>query len=556
MKSRARVPRYLVSGSLAGLSLSLLPAVAAGVEVHWGSIERAHGHAAERGPQSKTAPLPPRGPIAPGEALRDTSQAGAAPAAPTEQAPARPATPKAPTGSSAAPAAPPRAQAERQRPIASDSERPVPDYESRPQKTTVGDVAIWVPRVVLSPLYLVSEYVVRRPLGYAITEAERHHWPEWLFDVFTWQHEQAGLVPHGMVDFGLRPSVGLYLFWDHFLADRNELRSVGATGGRDWWRLTVTDRITTTPGQKLVLRGELNLRPDWVFCGLGPESPERDRSRYKRDLYEAALGYTVDLWRTSTFESAVALRDVRLEPSIGCCGDRTLTEALAAGLFPPPPVLDGYTVLVERASLTLDTRKERFPEVVQTGLDFVAPPGTGAKLALRGSHSAGERREGAGPDGSERLQWLDYGATLGGYIDVTGYQRTLGLELVGDFADPAGHHEIPFTELPSLGGYEPLLGFLPRRLVGRSAISARLSYTWPIWVLLDGVIRYEVGNVFGEHLAGFQPKLLRSSYSIGLGASNRRDHNLELLVALGTKTFQEHAGYDYLRVYFGTTTNF
>jgi hypothetical protein len=534
---------------------------AAGIEVHWGSIERAHGHAAELGPESKTAPLPPRGPIAPGEAMPGPPPAtGVSPAAQSERTPERPpaapAAPKIPAAGRAAPAERPGARAEREPPIASDSERPVPSYDGRPSETTFGDVAIWVPRVVLSPLYLVSEYVIRQPLGYAITEAERHYWPEWLVDFFTWQDKQAGIVPHGMVDFGLRPSVGLYLFWDHFLAERNELRAVGATGGRDWWRLTVTDRITTVAGQKLVLRGELNLRPDWVFHGIGPESPERDRSRFKLDRYEAGPGYTVDLWHTSEFESAVAVRDVRIEPSIGCCGDRTLTRALAEGLFPAPPVLDGYTVLTERASLTLDTRRERFPEVVQTGLDFVAPPGTGAKLALRGSHSAGKRRQGVGPDGSDRLQWFDYGATLGGYVDVTGYQRTLGLELVADFADPVGHHEIPFTELPSLGGYQPLLGFLPGRLVDRSAISARLSYTWPVWVLLDGIIRYEVGNVFGEHLAGFEPKLLRSTYSIGLGASNRRDHNLELLVAMGTKTFQEHAGYDYLRVYFGTTTNF
>ena len=43
-----------------------------------------------------------------------------------------------------------------------------PDYSGREDPTTVGDVLLWVPRVVLFPAYLVSEALIRQPLGFLI----------------------------------------------------------------------------------------------------------------------------------------------------------------------------------------------------------------------------------------------------------------------------------------------------------------------------------------------------------------------------------------------------
>src|SRR5689334_3664886 len=74
-------------------------------------------------------------------------------------------------------------------------ERPVPNYDGREDPpTTVGDVAIWVPRLVLSPLWVVSEYGVRRPLGFLVANVEEHHVPHLLYEFFTFDHGQAGLV--------------------------------------------------------------------------------------------------------------------------------------------------------------------------------------------------------------------------------------------------------------------------------------------------------------------------------------------------------------------------
>jgi hypothetical protein len=55
----------------------------------------------------------------------------------------------------------------------SDAKRPVPDYDGRADEpATTGDVLLWFPRVVLFPLYLVSEFVIRRPIGALATVVE------------------------------------------------------------------------------------------------------------------------------------------------------------------------------------------------------------------------------------------------------------------------------------------------------------------------------------------------------------------------------------------------
>ena len=39
-------------------------------------------------------------------------------------------------------------------------------------------------------------------------------------------------------------------------------------------------------------------------------------------------------------------------------------------------------------------------------------------------------------------RWLHYGASLGGYLDITGQQRVVGLVLSTEFADPLGPDEV------------------------------------------------------------------------------------------------------------------
>ncbi|MET0411419.1 MAG: hypothetical protein ABW217_08975, partial [Polyangiaceae bacterium] len=66
---------------------------------------------------------------------------------------------------------------------AESEDRKPPDYAGRDEPPpTPGEVLIWVPRVILFPPYLVTEYLIRTPLGWVIAGAERAGVPALLYD--------------------------------------------------------------------------------------------------------------------------------------------------------------------------------------------------------------------------------------------------------------------------------------------------------------------------------------------------------------------------------------
>jgi hypothetical protein len=445
-------------------------------------------------------------------------------------------------------------------PISKDDERAVPDYDGRgDDPTTAGDVLIWVPRVIFSPLYFVSEFIIRRPLGWLVSTAEAEEIPQKVLDLLTFGPDNnIGIFPTGLFDFGFRPSVGLYFFWDDFIAKDNHLRARVATGGSDWFLLTLADRIVLDPDHELTFRAEYGFRPDWIFHGLGPESGP-DSARFKATKTEVGFRYDAKLWRSSELTAFAAVRDVTFDASTGAFEEPTVADEVQNGRFPAPPgIEDGYTVLRTGIEADLDTRKIRKPEQLPDASDWVSPPGSGVRLQLRGEHASGLRQiEPLVASAPRYYDWVKYGATLGGFLDVTGDQRVIGLSFVADFADPLDENgTIPFTEQASLGGVRPMRGYLEGRLVDRSDAVGLLTYQWPIWVWLDGGMHYAVGNVFGEHLDGFELGKLRQSFGLGLRSSGNPDHALEVLLAFGTDTFDRGAEVEAFRFVLGATSGF
>ena len=41
-----------------------------------------------------------------------------------------------------------------------------------------------MPRIILSPLYAVNEYLLRRPIGWVVRHAEAGHWVQSVEEVF------------------------------------------------------------------------------------------------------------------------------------------------------------------------------------------------------------------------------------------------------------------------------------------------------------------------------------------------------------------------------------
>jgi hypothetical protein len=141
-------------------------------------------------------------------------------------------------------------------------------------------------------------------------------------------------------------------------------------------------------------------------------------------------------------------------------------------------------------------------------------------------------------------------------LDLNDLNRVVSLTAMTRMVDAIDDTVVPFTELVTLGGTEPMRGFYPGRLTGQSAAVADLAYEWPIWIWLDGAMHFEVGNVFGEHLAGFELQKFRWSGTIGIQSSGVSENPLQILFGMGSETFEEGGGFDSFRFVLGTTNGF
>jgi hypothetical protein len=116
--------------------------------------------------------------------------------------------------------------------------------------------------------------------------------------------------------------------------------------------------------------------------------------------------------------------------------------------------------------------------------------------------------------------------------------------------------EVPFTELIDFAGGPALVGFRPGRLVGESGASASLRYEWPVWAALAGSFQVELGNAFGRGFEGLEPGLLRLSTAFGLRSMGPLDHQLQMVLGVGTETFDQGAALTSVRLAVGGTFGF
>ena len=439
--------------------------------------------------------------------------------------------------------------------------RTLPDYGALPKRES-GRAALVVPRLVLLPPYLVWNYGIRTPLGALVSHAERNQWPTKVLDFFTFGPDRtAGIVPTALFDFGIKPSVGVFAFWNKLLHPDNSATFHFGTWGPRWMNITGSDRVRIGTESFAVLSGRFTLRPDMPFYGLGPRSLLKERVRYNSNLREIGLG--TDMTPTSNHENALKNEGADAPPArvlrvLTRVGVRALTfgegrgnpdpefdpsdpkdndnlemkRAIALGRIEEPPgFARGYTALFQRVDVQLDTRPRR--PASQSGFKIVAEAEHGSDVRNAGGAA-----------------WMRWGGTAGAFLDV-GKNRTFGVTFTGLFADPI-QGEVPFTELVNFGGATYMRGFLWNRLIGRSGAIGTLEYHWPIWVFLDGTIQASMGNVFDAHLKGFAPRLLRMSSAIGVRTSNTPNQAFEAMFGIGSETIADGFAINSFRLVIGT----
>ncbi|MEP7120528.1 MAG: BamA/TamA family outer membrane protein [Byssovorax sp.] len=398
----------------------------------------------------------------------------------------------------------------------------------------------WVPRVVLYPAYLVTDFVVRRPLGAltrAVEGAGAGSSGGEIEDFSFGTGKRSGLVPTARLDTDFRPTVGVYFYYDRLGIKSNGIRAQATFGGTDWLGLTVGDRLALGPRSSIELRLDGERRPDRTFYGVGPRTLARDRSRYGDDSLDGILSFTSTLPRGLSARTHIDLAATTFRADT-CCDSPSLPSLAAKGRFAIPyGFTRGTTALRTGEELVYDSRP---PD---------APATTGVRVG--GSVDVGSDLRAPGASG-----WIRYGASARGFLNLFGQERVLSLEGTLRFADPLGGHEIPFNELIRLGGSGPMSGFHEDRLLGRSAAALTLEYRYPIWAFLGSSLQLSVGNVFDAHLADFAARDLRLAFAAGIHTVGTGTQSFNLLFGGGTETFAQGGSVRELRVSLGFTQGF
>lgn len=427
------------------------------------------------------------------------------------------------------------------RPVLADEPKREPqDYGGPPSETTVGDVVVWPVRVVLFPLWLLTEFVLRRPMGALVQLAERDQWVEGVTELFTFgERKQFTIYPSAMLDFGLRPSVGFNASYKYLGHENNTADLHFGTWGPDWIAVKATDSFALDEHHSVFVETALVRRKDNPFSGMGPRSRQDDRTRYASTIAEADVGHVATFWGASAFRSRAGLRSLAFHDG-GCCGDPSIADGVAQGRFAEPPGYGrGYTGPFQRLELELDTRKPR--------------PHPGGGLRAEAHEEAVFPMD--APNNGQRRSWVRYGGSVGAAVDLTRDNRVIALSVAAEAADPL-QGTIPFTDQVVLGGDFLMQGYLRGRLVDRTATVATLTYTWPIWVYLDGVAHAAVGNVWGPRFAGFDVKAARLSSGIGFRSNGARESGFEALFAIGTDPFDEGGSVSSFRLVVGSHHGF
>ncbi|HLL24314.1 MAG TPA: hypothetical protein VK427_19420, partial [Kofleriaceae bacterium] len=163
-------------------------------------------------------------------------------------------------------------------------DRAVPEYDGRESEgATAGDVLLWVPRVVLFPVRLVVDYGVRRPIGWLVRKAEHSRgFRRFVAGLFREIEEANPLIyPVALVDFGFKSSVGARIVWRRgYLVPKSDVTLRVGTGGLDFWRADAGIK-TKVGALRSAAQVGVNNRPDYVFYGIGGDTPDAARARYE-----------------------------------------------------------------------------------------------------------------------------------------------------------------------------------------------------------------------------------------------------------------------------------
>ncbi len=406
---------------------------------------------------------------------------------------------------------PPRAAAPAATVNAAKADDDAAAYRGRENHATAVDGLAWVPRVVFFPAFLVTEFVLRRPI-YALSGwVDRAHVVP-ILDRALNPTPQIHWFPALSLDLSRYFAAGAQARFTDLGARGHVLDVLNLIGEPDWWDLRIRDTWTTGAAY-FGTRVEGYSRGDRAFFGFGPDSLDSAETHFRETQVDAHVMAGV---RTPHLR-VEATEGFRMTRTGATGGDSSIETRFDTSKIP------GYgeiRLLTSSLEVRLDSRR---------GLDDVP------RLSLLTGASYGH------DVGVPERSFVRVAADLRASVQVSRPFRVLTARGYATDAVPLGDEPVPFTELPLLGA-DNLLGFTWGRFRGDSAVLFELGYRYPIAYYFDANFVLGVGNTFGREFEGFDVEKLAGSFSLGVRTRETGLPPITVLVGFGTTRFDEAFG--------------
>jgi hypothetical protein len=428
-----------------------------------------------------------------------------------------------------------------QRASRQNDQKPPPADEARGYEEEPGtepeDVALFVPRVVLAvPRYALK--FVFFPIQLGLEYVDEHAVIERVKDVLYNDERTAGIVPRLSLDTFFGPTIGAKAFHDD-LAGHGEHGSVSfAVGGRYEQAYQIAFRADRYGGSRLWLEsvGRFETEPGLLFQGIGQppvresgssldprEAAVETRYRQQRLLSLTRLGYTVGEPGALT--------------QIGMTGIYNVREFGHKGRGTGPSTEEVYDT---SAIVGFDSRVSVFEADANLIVDTRNVGGatsSGAYLELFGGWVP--------PLG--QYDFFHHGLEATGYVNL--YKQTRVLVLRGVVEGVEGQtKDIPFSELPRLGGPNRLRGYPLDRFRDEKAVVGTIEYHYPIHQYVAGALYTDVGRVAQSYDEMFDEDGWKTGFGAGFIFRSRNDVIFTFDVAYG-EGLQFHFTTDPLRAF-------
>ncbi|NUP11103.1 MAG: hypothetical protein HOW73_34085 [Polyangiaceae bacterium] len=397
--------------------------------------------------------------------------------------------------------------------------RPV---ETEPS-TVATDVALAVPRIILAPPRVVLEtaYLPIRGLLYLMG---RYQIPERIVEFLYNDDRTAAIIPSISFIGGQGFTAGVHMFHEGWGRHKERIDFSAKFGGRfvQAYELEMSaPNVAGTPfGIEVTTRFEI--QPHLRFWGYGPQEAQefegappqgpRDahvetRFRQQRGMVRARMGWSftdeinlgvIGVLNRRDFGPKETEDDP--EPSIERVYD---TSQIPGFNF-------GYTLVEPLLDFRIDSR---FPAgTTSEGIYFNAFGG------------------GAPPQNGFRF--IHYGAEIAGFINLFNEDRILVLHAAHESV-LGSDDEIPFADMPRLGGPTRLRGFDLHRFRDNHTAVVTVQYEWPIHEFVSGVGFFELGSVGEDYEELVQPDNYRPSGGGGLIFRDRHTKFFTVQMAYG-----------------------